>query len=191
MGRLTETQQKSSAGRLFGVSKITVDGVDYMTRIWVGRLRLHIFHRGEVGEDHHDHPWDFWTFPFTSYVEEVLEPIRETLAYTPDGTPITDIKPRYYKRTQVVKAWRLHKRPAEHSHRVLGRAKRLGSGGGFIHQFVHIGWRLVPGKIVTVVWQGGIRRKWGFTKNRDGKWCWVGWKQYTLEGGREAPCSED
>lgn len=44
-----------------------------MTRAWFGRLRFHVFFRGDQDPDCHDHPWGFWTFPLRSYVEEVLE----------------------------------------------------------------------------------------------------------------------
>src|SRR5690606_161477 len=70
-------KQTSSAGRFWGKSVIYGKEDDhatpYMTRYWIGRLRLHIFHRGDQDPDCHDHPWSFWTFPFTPYVEEVLE----------------------------------------------------------------------------------------------------------------------
>ena len=33
-------------------------GTPYMTRYWIGRLRLHIFYRGDADPDCHDHPWD-------------------------------------------------------------------------------------------------------------------------------------
>ena len=71
-------KQTSSAGRWWGRSVIygkeDEHATPYMTRYWIGRLRLHIFHRGDQDPDCHDHPWDFWTFPFTPYVEEVAEP---------------------------------------------------------------------------------------------------------------------
>lgn len=89
----------------------------YMTRVWIGRLRLHIFHRGDGDPDPHDHPWDFWTFPLTSYVEEV-----------------TTCDPQGHHSTvrQVVRGWRLHHRPGTHTHRVLGRldTRRLPHAGG-------------------------------------------------------------
>lgn len=151
----------------------TIDGVEgehstpYMTRILCGRLRLHIFHRGDADPDCHDHPWDFWTFPLTAYVEEVvtrkLEADRDYDAWTPRALI-------YSSARRVVPALRWSFRPAEHMHRVIGRADGR------------------TGKVVTVVWQGKPRRKWGFLRNRDGKWCWTPWKDYVFGGGKHAPC---
>lgn len=151
----------------------------YMTRIWIGRLRLHIFYRGDADPDPHDHPWDFWTFPFTSYVEEVTvdtgwrEHWRDGahLTYPAEAfTPfIEGSRPIYKTHLNVVRAFRLHFRPATHTHRVLWRHR------GF-------------GKIVTLVWRGPDKRRWGFLKSRDGQWCWVHWKQYVYGGGKHAPC---
>ena len=104
------------------------DGVHpdpYLTRIgWDVGLKLHIFHRGDKDPDFHDHQWDFWTFPLTSYVEEVLQH---------DGTV----------KREIVRAFRLHRRPAEHRHRVVGRAYGVG-------------------KIVTLCWSGPKRKAWSF-----------------------------
>lgn len=77
------------------------DGSPYMTRGWIGRLRLHIFHRGDGDPDCHDHPWAFWTLPLTSYVEEVR---------AKDGT----------RMERIVRRLRLHHREADFAHRVLG-----------------------------------------------------------------------
>lgn len=85
----------------------TIYGVDnehdtpYMTRVWIGRLRLHIFHRGDADEDCHDHPWGFWTFPFVTYIEEVLNP---------------NVGNRHER---LVRAWRWHRREATFAHRVI------------------------------------------------------------------------
>lgn len=72
----------------------------YLTRVILGRLRLHVFHRGDADPDLHDHPADFWTFPLVSYVEEYLDKAGE-------------------RRTRVVRAFRLHHRRAEFAHRVV------------------------------------------------------------------------
>lgn len=183
--------------------------VKYMTRIWVGRLRLHIFHRGDRDLDHHDHPWDFWTFPFTSYVEEVAVPIGGALRVK-NGAPTYGFpaqfesvpgSTRYSLHRQVVPAWRLSFRPAEHRHRVLGPysgfAQRLGE---------HVGIGVFPyderrvngvadvepiaheGRVVTLVWRSKRKRDWGFLKNRNGQWCWIAWREYVFGGGRDAPC---
>lgn len=172
----------SSAGRRAGIQ--TIYGADspdrpetpYMTRIWLGRLRLHIFHRGDVDPDCHDHPWDFWTFPLNSYVEEVatrLTPFPAPVVDTPKGPRFDHIE--FATTRQVVPAWRWTFRPAEHCHRVLGPERR------------HWLWGT---KIVTFVWRGEARRSWGFLKSRDGRWCWQFWKDYVYGGGKDAPCSD-
>lgn len=150
----------------------------YLTRIWIGRLRLHIFHRGDADPDCHDHPWDFWTFPLTSYVEEVA--CRERLGGHPH--------PDFTLCRQVVRAFRPHFRPAEHTHRVLGRY--AGEVCDWPGQQRGDGTRpaFTDGKIITIVWQGRPHRKWGFLRNRDGKWCWTPWKDYVFGGGKHAPC---
>lgn len=163
----------SSSEKFFG--KSTIFGRDgehntpYMTRRWIGRLRLHIFYRGDQDPDCHDHPWDFWTFPFHSYVEQVA--VND--GYLGGQNPV-EIK------HQIVPAWRWSFRPATHCHRVLGRV----SAGGVTN--THWG---VPGTIVTLVWRSETKRKWGFLKNRAGQWCWTPWKDYIFGGGKDAPCS--
>lgn len=173
----------SSLGKLFGRSTIYGRAGEhetpYMTRYWLGRLRLHIFHRGDQDKDCHDHPWDFWTFPFTSYVEEVVDPAVAT-AVQNTGSSVKAIPRVPTTHLQVVRAWRLHHRPATHCHRVIGR---LSGFDGSIPQ-------TDQRKVVTIVWRSGADRKWGFLKNRDGKWCWAPWKEYVFGGGKDAPCSD-
>lgn len=180
--------KKSSEEAFFGHS--TIYGVEgehktaYMTRLWIGRLRLHIFYRGDNDPDPHNHPWAFWTFPLTAYVEEVFTPNRETFE-AKTGEP----SPRYNSHRRIVPALRLNYRPAHHTHRVIGRW----SGARTIETRMG-GWevKLLPfvnnRKIVTIVWRGKKTNSWGFLKNRDGKWCWVGWKEYVFGGGKSAPC---
>ncbi len=149
----------------------------YMTRIWFGRLRLHIFHRGDNDPDPHDHPWDFYTFPLTGYVEEVTERSnRERFSETVDEEPFT------YR--QVVPAFRISFRPAEHTHRVLGPW----DGRRSIFEPKPRLTTYKEGKVVTLVWKGPDRRDWGFWKTRLGKTCWVFWKEYIAGGGKEGPC---
>lgn len=195
-------KQTSSADRWWGKSVIygkeDEHATPYMTRYWIGRLRLHIFHRGDQDPDCHDHPWDFWTFPFTSYVEEVALPRRETIY---PGKP--DMPPRFYKHRQIVRAWRWSFRPATHTHRVLGRWtgrwERPWPGRPVDSEMVESYQSprrlriedepsFGPGPIVTLVWRSEDKRKWGFLKARDGKWCWVHWKSYVFGGGKSAPC---
>lgn len=180
---MTKTEQfkpkHSSAGRRAGIQ--TIYGADspdhpetpYMTRIWLGRLRLHIFHRGDVDPDCHDHPWDFWTFPLNSYVEEVAVMVGQKGDY--DENLRKRLEHEFGTYRQVVPAWRLTFRPAKHCHRVLGPERR------------HWLWGT---KIVTLVWRGQARRAWGFLKNRDGRWCWQFWKDYVYGGGKDAPCGD-
>jgi len=192
----------TSANRFFGFSQIFGAAEEhetvYMTRAWIGNLRMHIFHRGDQDPDCHDHPWDFWTFPLRSYVEEVLEPMRDAIPEIP-GTYITEemngdlwrnfyderdsifiSRQRYFRRLNVVKAFRFHFRKAEYKHRVLGPYdSRI-----FTQDQKWFPHALIP----TFVWRTGVKRKWGFTKERDGIWCWIPWKKYVYEGGKQGPC---
>ena len=168
----------------------------YMTRVWIDRLRLHIFHRGDNDPDPHDHPFYFWTFPLTSYVEEVT--IRREEEFELDGQK--GVSGGCEKVLRVVPAWRWSYRPAEHTHRVLGRytgycRKKTGvyntltlpvdAVAGAPPGFVPL---YDTGKMVTVVWRGPYGRMWGFLKTRDGRWCWQDFKTYLNEGGKSAPC---
>lgn len=206
--------QKSSGERLFGrhviYGKEAEHATPYMTRYWFGRLRLHIFHRGDQDPDCHDHPWDFWTFPLTSYVEEVaayssaaamsqmqrdtMERLRSMVRTgaiaalageemsQPTPEPVNENRRYgYYLTRQVVPTFRLSFRPAHHTHRVLGRYKPD-------HSEEIYGPSVAPGKIITIVWCSRRKRDWGFLKKRDGKWCWVAWREYVFGGGKSAPC---
>lgn len=155
----------------------------YLTRIWIGRLRLHIFHRGDADPDCHDHPWDFWTFPLTSYVEEVADPLLVLRVQGNEGSFRSDFF--YGPSRRLVRAFRLHHRPAIHCHRVLGRYVDDGPAGMASSPWFD------DRRVVTLVWQGRARRKWGFLRNRDGAWCWTPWKRYVFEGGKHAPCGDD
>jgi hypothetical protein len=188
----------SSAGKFMGWN--TIFGRDgdqggrYMTRIWFWRLRLHIFHRGDSDPDPHDHPWDFATFPLTSYVEEVSIRIGSQEFSEAGFSPETV----YTTRRQVVPAFRLSFRPATHCHRVLGAY--AGSWGPLdIPRDYELAWSESGGipevpevdlskKIVTIVWISKPWRKWGFLKARDGRYCWIHWKEYVLGGGKDSPC---
>lgn len=148
------------------------DWTPYMSQLIVGRLRFHLFWRGDEDPDPHDHPWEFWTFPLRSYVEEVTDP--ET----------------HERKRKLVTAFHWHHRPATYTHRVLWPAKvwhdrarerrlRLPKGS-FYHR--------ERGPIPTIVWTGPKTRSWGFLKTREGKWCWVAWRDYIFNGGKNAPC---
>lgn len=190
----------SSSGKFMGWNTIhrLETGDAYMTRMWIGRLRLHVFHRGDEDPDPHDHPWDFWTFPLVPYVEEVTSPfladgIRQFGAGR-EGSGSAAFKSR-----QVVQAWRWNFRPATHTHRVIGAfsGQYVNEGGHVIdpdeplydHGYRKCEPSVTPGKkIVTLIWRSAEYRPWGFLKNRDGKWCWIAWKDYVLGGGKEGPC---
>ena len=179
--------QSSSSGRFYGRS--TIYGKDkehntpFMTRWWFGRLRLHIFHRGDADPDPHDHPWGFWTFPLTSYVEEVID---GDLAFMGREQTVICHSAKATRR-QVVPAFWPSYRPATHTHRVLGRFdpvnSRFETKTGEITKP-----EFRPGKVVTIVWRGPDERKWGFLKHRDGRWCWVAWRDYVFANGKSAPC---
>jgi hypothetical protein len=183
-------------------------GKKYMTRLLIGRLRLHIFHRGDNDADPHDHPWDFWTFPLRSYVEEVLYPVGGIL-----DSSGKHIETKFAKVIQVVPAFRWSFRKAEHRHRVLGRFngrfKRPVKWEGdevvmwdsYAAPATHVPFRSVfngtnfqpdydTGKIITIVWRGKFRREWGFWKSTAGRWCWQVYRKYIWEGGRNEPCGD-
>lgn len=167
----------SSSQRWFGHSTIYRRAGEheppYMTRLWIGRLRLHIFHRGDNDPDPHDHPWGFWTFPLVAYIEEVHYPIFDDVM-TEQGP--TQRFLGYEVHLNLVPAFRWSYRPATHLHRVLcvnGDNPYDPTSGR---------------KIVTFVWREKESRKWGFLKSRDGRWCWVYWKDYVFNGGKDAPC---
>ncbi|MER8478408.1 hypothetical protein [Mesorhizobium sp. M1163] len=160
----------------------------YMTRVWIGRLRLHIFHRGDADPDPHDHPWDFWTFPLTSYVEDFTLRILDS-DRSHDALPMVALKMGWVTKRRLVRAFRIHHRRANYLHRVLGRFS-----GNWWHDWPgrlrgHPPLPCFDGrKIVTIVWVGRQSRKWGFLRYRDGNWCWTPWREYVFGGGKHAPC---
>lgn len=142
------------------------DWTPYMSQLIVGRLRFHVFHRGDEDPDPHDHPWDFWTFPLVAYEEEVTDPATGAV------------------HQEIVTAFHWHHRQATYTHRVLWPlAHEEAWFGG------PLAWVRIVGKpIPTIVWTGPKVRKWGFLKARDGRWCWVAWRDYIYEGGKHGPC---
>lgn len=162
---------KLSWRRFFDLQWKTIYGVDgehrtpYMTRVLIGRLRFHCFHRGDMDPDFHDHPWAFWTFPLTSYLEDVLHP---------DGI----------LETHTVERFKFHYRPAEYRHRVLHAAdQKFDEWGDIIGK---------PKKILTIVWRGKECRKWGFWKPTGEfmQYCFVKWRDYVYGEGKYAPCAD-
>lgn len=163
------------ARHLFGRSP--GDRSPYMSQLIIGRLRFHLFHRGDEDPDPHDHPWSFTTFPLRSYAEEVTDPATNA------------------KRVEVVTAFHLHHRLASYTHRVLYPVRPL-SWEDIFHG-VHLlrispviagRWMRDTGPIFTIVWTGKKTRPWGFLKTKDGKWCWVAWREYVFGGGKDSPC---
>jgi hypothetical protein len=182
-------KNKSTSGRWFFWSTI-YDKSDvptpYMTRIGFWRFRLHIFYRGDLDPDCHDHPWDFWTFPLTTYVEEVAYPNP----FYEEGFP--EMGSKFLTYTRLVRRFKLHFRPATHCHRVLGAwngQTDIDLDGLTATGLVMPTHGTVPGKkILTLVWRSMEYRDWGFLKARDGKWCWTYWKDYVFGDGKDAPC---
>jgi hypothetical protein len=205
------TKVATSAGKFFGwrnriYGRDNEHSTVYMTRFWIGRLRLHVFWRGDYDPDWHDHPWGFWTFPLNSYVEEVVSASAKAMVAMGHTEWIFDgrraeISDHIFQR--VVPAFRLHYRSADHTHRVLGKYDgTVRDDLGFTHRVsarkaadlvksprFKADYEII-GKITTIVWRGKDERKWGFLKNRDGRWCWVHWKEYVFRGGKDAPCGD-
>jgi hypothetical protein len=144
---------------------------------FAGSLWLHHFIRGDADRDLHDHPWDFWTLPLVHYVEEVG---------LPDG------RGGFQLHQQVVARGRVHYRPASYAHRVIGpwsgrfeEAFPLEALFGMVTPITR------AGSIWTLVFHRPKSRAWGFLKNREGVWCWQGWRAYHHEGGKSAPCETE
>lgn len=91
-------------GREAGSRTLYMTRIKALPKLFGHRLMVHVFHRGDEDVSPHDHPFAFWTFPLTSYVEQVFD--------TNTG--------RY--RFQIVPRFRWSFRQAEHLHRVIGPA---------------------------------------------------------------------
>lgn len=172
----------------------TDDGRHYMRRWRVGRLCLHIIYQGDPDPDAHDHPWDFWTFPLVPYVERVVSPAVTMQLHADREVHDRTIIPPSDKtvRVELVPAFKISKRPAEHTHRIIGRWNGYSvTKTGYEYRGAPATNAHVPcvgeGKIVTIVWRSKPRRNWGFVKNRDNLWCWSFWKDY-LSGERHSGC---
>lgn len=141
----TKIARATDAARLFFVQ--TVYG--YQTQVVLGRLRFHIFHREDPGIACHDHPWPFWTFPLTAYVEDVER----------GGTVSRQIVHRFWP------SWRA----ASHTHRIIG------PWSGEIVAGVP---QVKAGRIFTLVWRGRGGRAWHYVVARAGKVHRVPWRRY-------------
>lgn len=122
-----------------------------------GKLKVHLFHRGDMEKAWHDHPADFWTFPLTSYVEQPFD---------------TETKlPQPYR---LVRRFRLHKRKAEFAHRLIGKA--VGPHGIDIN-----------GRIWTLVFEKHNHRRWGFWTGHRGFYGWTYWEDHLERTGQIPP----
>lgn len=182
--------------RFFIKQVITGHGADdvYLLRYRIGRLALHIFYRGDHDPDPHDHPHDFWTFPLTPYVEQVVTPAvisqlhTDRVYYNPTIIPPSE-------RTSslvLVPAFKITKRDATHTHRVLGRWNGYSeTRTGYEYRGAPLTNQHKPqvgeGKIITIVWRGPKKRSWGFVKNRGNLWCWSYYRDY-FRGERDGGC---
>ena len=157
------------------------DGEPYLTRVklmphtrW-GQLIVHRFHRGDKESDTHDHRWDFWTFPLQDYLEVERRPH--------DGALILS----------RVQAYRWHKRPKEHAHRVIGayvngdvntvsqclrRPSRHPDSPMRYPISVEMAdalYEQAKGRqFTTIVWRGPDTGTWGFWVGDQ----WVPWQEY-------------
>lgn len=133
----------SSGRRLLGVTT----SYGYQTSAWLWRLRLHVFWTEDPGEAYHDHPWPFTTLPLVAYVEAVLNPETGQVLRV------------------VVPAGRRTRRPATHTHRVLGRWAGTGTD-------------VAPGAVVTLCWRGRHERDWQYVVPRSGRVHSFNWRRY-------------
>lgn len=145
----------------------------YLTRVkltprtrW-GQLYFHVFHRGDLDRDSHDHPYDFWTFPLVTYYEDVLDHATGRVT------------------RNAVTAFHWHFRPAEYAHVQLGAARfrwvyDVITDKRWFRENVFGGWT------ATFVWHKPTRREWGFWVmpehpvffGRSGPRYWVPWREY-------------
>lgn len=147
--------------RTLYVERITKDITwldPYRWELKIGRLAIYKYYRGDSDPDAHDHPAHFHTFPLTSYVESVFDPMKSAWAL------------------RVVKRFRLHYREAIFCHRVLGR------WSGLNNQFAQPAALPVAtvGTFWTVVWWGREEREWGFYR----RGIWVPWRDYVYGNGK-------
>lgn len=141
-------------GRRLGYeqNRVFIKGEAYLDRfvLYVGGpcIRLHRFWRGDDDRAVHDHPWDFWTFPLTSYLERC-----------PDGF-------------HIVERFKLHFRRAEFKHYVVGCLR------DDITKAYSEYWRAKNDKrpFWTIVFAKTKRRTWGHWPNEHTFINWRDWK---------------
>mgnify|MGYP003386467566 CR=1 FL=1 len=138
--------------------------VIYLRRYFIKRTGkfkcfLHFFNRGDDDPDLHDHPWPFTTIPLTGgYLEETFFIARaaerkdyENNSLKKYGMPMVG---EWSTKLDYVKPRRLHRRSADHAHRV----------------------HLIADKPVwTLVFPGAKERDWGFLPKTGG---WIDWRTY-------------
>lgn len=122
----------------------------YLTRISLPGLRRARIHIFHRGDADPD-PHDH-PWDFWTYP---LVPYWEQV-YDPDTRQMS---------WQTVRAFRLHFRKAEHAHRIV-------SALSYNTQL------LKRKKIVTLVWTGKVRRRWGFVVHAPRQPTWVHWRRY-------------
>lgn len=137
--------------RKFALEASTVVGKLTKTRylgrwfayLGIGTVRLHKFYRGDHDRAPHTHPWSFWTFPLSTYVEHRFNK-GESLGY------------------HEVKAFRWHYRSALHEHIVLGRGFLVpnplmeGKADRYQHAMID------PKPFYTIVIGANKTNEWGF-----------------------------
>lgn len=172
----------------------------YMTALRVAPRRyIHIFWRSDFDPDHHDHPWEFWTYPIwpaKGYYEEVID-------VAPKGVKVTFYAGVMYnagdriKKIKLVEGRKWSHRQAEYAHRVLypatiitpfTRNSRMDVEQTMCQGYKDFGAPSADWPIVTYCVKGKPTREWGFHKTREGKSCWVPWKEYVHGTGRKTPC---
>lgn len=105
----------------------------------LGRFQLETWLPEMLEEHHHDHECDFWVYPFSSYVEQVLLPKNGA------------------QWVQTIPAHKWRKFPAEHTHIMLGAYMGLNEFQGFPEPQ-----RDIVKPVYVLVYRGKKRRSWGY-----------------------------
>jgi hypothetical protein len=128
--------------RLFAWQTIEKDGSVFMLRFFLYRrtrdnraIYLHIIYRPDADKDPHDHPWDFRSFILWGSYKEVF--------WTKQFHGFSPYSPFYVPDTRSHSWLSTYRVPAEHIHRIFTVSRS---------------------PIVTLVFCGAVRRKWGFWK---------------------------
>jgi hypothetical protein len=142
----------------------------YMIRYQWSWGCLHHFLRGDIDLDFHTHKQAFWTFPFSSYVEEVFHPATGLVVL------------------RKVEAWRWHYRSLRFAHRVLGRWSETYVTKFEFDKRVPRGTTIIQtrngGFWTMVIWTGPRMESWGFWL-RSPTPAFVEWRDYIFGKGGE------